>query len=291
MRFQETAHGGIACCSRPQGSNEHPGRPGPDQRAARHVVIFCRDDPFLTDPATAFVCEPDGLVICRDGVIDAVGPVAAIKARAAAGHDHRRLSRLPDRAGLHRHAHPLRADRHHRLARRAAARLARALHLRRRAGVRRSAAHAAATAQVFCDELLRNGTTTALVFCSVHPRLGRCAVRRGRSGATCASIAGKVLMDRNAPAALRDTAQSRLRPIEGADRALARPRPRALCDHAALCRHQHAGAARRRGRAVARASRRAHADPHRGEPPRDRMDRGALPGAAATISTSTTTTA
>jgi guanine deaminase len=67
-------------------------------------------------------------------------------------------------------------------------------------------AHAAAMAKVFCDELLRNGTTTALVFCAVYPQsvdaLFAEAERRGMRMA-----AGKVLMDRNAPEALRDTAQ------------------------------------------------------------------------------------
>ena len=48
--------------------------------ALRGTLVFCRDDPFLTDRGTAFVCEPDGLVICRDGMIDAVGPYAAMKA-------------------------------------------------------------------------------------------------------------------------------------------------------------------------------------------------------------------
>jgi hypothetical protein len=47
--------------------------------AVRGTLIFCRDDPFLTDPDEAFVCEPDGLVICRDGVIQAVGPYAQLK--------------------------------------------------------------------------------------------------------------------------------------------------------------------------------------------------------------------
>ena len=47
--------------------------------AVRGTLIFCRDDPFLTDPAKAFVCEPDGAVICRDGLIQAVGPYAALK--------------------------------------------------------------------------------------------------------------------------------------------------------------------------------------------------------------------
>ena len=34
----------------------------------------------------------------------------------------------------------------------------------------KDAAHAEAMARVFCDELLRNGTTTALVFCAVYPQ-------------------------------------------------------------------------------------------------------------------------
>ena len=71
----------------------------------------------------------------------------------------------------------------------------------------RDPAHAAAMASTFCDELLRNGTTTALVFCAVYPQsvdaLFAEAERRNMR-----VIAGKVLMDRNAPEALRDTAQS-----------------------------------------------------------------------------------
>jgi len=63
------------------------------------------------------------------------------------------------------------------------------------------------TARLFCDELLRQGTTTALVFCSVHAgsvdALFAEAERRNLR-----LIAGKVLMDRNAPAALTDTARS-----------------------------------------------------------------------------------
>ena len=42
------------------------------------------------------------------------------------------------------------------------------------------------TARVFCDELLRNGTTTALVFCSVHAgSVDACSGKRAR--ATCGS--------------------------------------------------------------------------------------------------------
>ncbi|HML14412.1 MAG TPA: guanine deaminase [Xanthobacteraceae bacterium] len=71
-------------------------------------------------------------------------------------------------------------------------------------------AFAAKQARFFIDELLRNGTTTALVYCSVHPQSADAlfaeAERRGVGLA-----AGKVMMDRNAPEALRDDAVSSYR--------------------------------------------------------------------------------
>ncbi|WP_312763632.1 guanine deaminase [Stutzerimonas balearica] len=68
-------------------------------------------------------------------------------------------------------------------------------------------AHAGEVAEVFLDELLRNGTTTALVFGSVHKEsvdafFEACEKRNLRM------IAGKVLMDRNAPDYLTDTAET-----------------------------------------------------------------------------------
>ncbi len=67
--------------------------------------------------------------------------------------------------------------------------------------------HAAAVAAFFCDQLLRNGTTTALAFATVHPAsvdalFAAAQQRRMRM------IAGKVLMDRNCPDYLADTAAS-----------------------------------------------------------------------------------
>lgn len=66
-------------------------------------------------------------------------------------------------------------------------------------------AHAEAVAEFFCDELLKNGTTTALAFATVHPAsvdaLFSAAHRRRMR-----MIAGKVLMDRHCPDYLRDTA-------------------------------------------------------------------------------------
>jgi guanine deaminase len=69
-------------------------------------------------------------------------------------------------------------------------------------------AYAVGVAQVFLDELQRNGVTTALTFCTSHPHsvdalMEASAQRRLRM------IAGKVLQDRHSPDGVRDeTAQS-----------------------------------------------------------------------------------
>jgi guanine deaminase len=66
--------------------------------------------------------------------------------------------------------------------------------------------HARLVAEIFLDECLRNGTTTVATFCTVHPHsvdaFFEVAEKRGMR-----TIAGKVLMDRNAPEALRDSAR------------------------------------------------------------------------------------
>ena len=68
-------------------------------------------------------------------------------------------------------------------------------------------AHGAAMAPAFLDQLAAHGTTTAAVYCSVHKASAEAlfaeAARRDMR-----LIAGKVLMDRNAPEGLRDTAKS-----------------------------------------------------------------------------------
>ncbi len=70
-----------------------------------------------------------------------------------------------------------------------------------------SAAHGEAVAEFFLDELLRNGTTTAAVYATVHRQSAdaffAASERRGLR-----MICGKVMMDRNCPEFLRDTAAS-----------------------------------------------------------------------------------
>ncbi|WP_421911953.1 guanine deaminase [Marinobacter sp.] len=69
------------------------------------------------------------------------------------------------------------------------------------------ARHAHAQADIFLRELLRNGTTTALVFGTVHKQSVDAFFERA-SKLNLRMIAGKVLMDRCAPDYLVDTAES-----------------------------------------------------------------------------------
>lgn len=66
-------------------------------------------------------------------------------------------------------------------------------------------AHADSVARLYFDQLLANGTTTAVTFAAMYPQSVDAffeeSVRRGTR-----MIGGKVLMDRNAPEALLDTA-------------------------------------------------------------------------------------
>ncbi|MEJ2176671.1 MAG: guanine deaminase, partial [Gammaproteobacteria bacterium] len=68
-------------------------------------------------------------------------------------------------------------------------------------------AYAEPVAEFFLDELIRNGTTTALVFGTVHPESVD-ALFEATERRNLRMICGKVMMDRNAPEFLTDTPAS-----------------------------------------------------------------------------------
>ena len=68
-------------------------------------------------------------------------------------------------------------------------------------------AHSARIAKAFLDEMVRHGTTTVAAYCTVRPESAE-ALFAEAARRDMAIIAGKVMMDRNAPAALTDTPQS-----------------------------------------------------------------------------------
>ena len=68
-------------------------------------------------------------------------------------------------------------------------------------------AHAGATAELFCSQLLAHGTTAAVVFPTVH-RESADALFAAATKRNMRIVAGKVLMDRNAPVDLVDSVAS-----------------------------------------------------------------------------------
>jgi guanine deaminase len=73
--------------------------------------------------------------------------------------------------------------------------------------------HARQVADFFIDELLRAGTTTAMVYCTVHKQSVD-AFFEASEARGLRMVAGKVLMDRNCPDFLADTAESGTRDSE-----------------------------------------------------------------------------
>jgi guanine deaminase len=73
--------------------------------------------------------------------------------------------------------------------------------------------HARGVADFFLDELTRCGTTTAMVFCTVHPESVD-AFFSASQERNLRMIAGKVMMDRHCPDFLQDTAESGARESE-----------------------------------------------------------------------------
>lgn len=67
--------------------------------------------------------------------------------------------------------------------------------------------YAREVAETFLDQLLSNGTTTALVFATVFPQSVDAFFEAAEARNLC-MIAGKVMMDRNAPASVCDSAES-----------------------------------------------------------------------------------
>jgi guanine deaminase len=177
------------------------------ERAIRGPALTYAGDPFLGAPADARVYEPDAIIAVAEGRITHFGPAAQVLPELAAGTPIEEYGAgsliLPGFIDCHVHyvqteiiaAYGVQLiDWLNEYAFVAEQRFA-------------DARHARAIAEVFLREIVRNGVTTAGVFCSVHPQsvdafLEVCEPLGVRM------IAGKALMDRNAPEPLRDTARS-----------------------------------------------------------------------------------
>ncbi|RQZ73803.1 guanine deaminase [Burkholderia glumae] len=175
------------------------------QSAFRARLLTFRGDPAHTDETAVF--EEDGLLI-----VDAAGRVVAAGAHAAlAGRlaPDAQVTTLGDKlivpGFIDAHVHYPQTD----MIASPAPGLLPWLDTYTFPTERRFAdpEHAREVASFFIDTLLASGTTTALVYCTVH-RQSTEALFEASEAKNLRMAAGKVLMDRNCPEFLRDTAQS-----------------------------------------------------------------------------------
>ena len=172
-------------------------------RIIRGRVLSFLDEPRLTGARALKIIE-DGAVLVEDGRIAAVGESSAIRLRApgATVDDHTGKLVMPGFIDTHIHYPQTRVI---------ASYGAQLLEwLQKYTFVEeqklRDRPHADGVARFFLDEMFRQGTTTAMVYCTVHPQSVDAffeeSLRRGAR-----MIAGKVMMDRNAPEGLTDNPQ------------------------------------------------------------------------------------
>ena len=170
--------------------------------AVRGHAISFRGDPFYEDDA--FVDIEDALIVSRDGVITAFGDYEATKASVPDGIE---VVHHPDAllcAGfIDMHVHYVQTGIIGTFGSQLIDWLDYTFIEEQRFGNR---THAEAVAQVYFDNLLRNGTTTAATFCATYPESVDAFFEESERRGT-RMIGGKVLMDRNAPGPLLDTPQ------------------------------------------------------------------------------------
>ncbi|CDP50263.1 Guanine deaminase [Devosia sp. DBB001] len=166
------------------------------------VFTFIEEPQDIDDTASYRYLE-DGAVTIENGKIIAVGDYSPADAAGAEVIDHRPSLIMPGLIDLHLHYVQMQVIGSY------APALLDWLHAYTFVEEQKfgQQGHAAAIATSFFDELIRNGTTTAVAYCSVHPESVDAffteAARRNML-----MVGGKVMMDRNAPEALLDTAQS-----------------------------------------------------------------------------------
>ena len=171
-------------------------------RAYRGTVLHCVDDPGEQSDPSAWECFEDGLLIVDGGRIARVGDAEPLLAEAGSDVDvvdYRGKLIVPGFIDCHVHFSQLDIigsfgeqllDWLNRYAFPEEAKFA-------------DPGHAREVARVFVEELLRNGTTSALVFGTVHAHSAD-AIFEVAAAKNMRLIAGKVLMDTHCPEKLRD---------------------------------------------------------------------------------------
>ena len=188
--------------------------------ALRGTIVSFTGDALLIDPAKAFVHEPDGLIVCRNGKIEAAGPYDSVRASLPCERSRHRLFRLHYLGRLRRHPCALCADRDDRFSGQAAAAMGQGLHLSPPREAFADEAHAARSGSVFCDDADRATARPRRHLLRGLSAIGGRLVRGGLQ----AQPASRSPANADGPQRARSSARyahSRLRPLQGADREMA----------------------------------------------------------------------
>ncbi|MFA5522068.1 MAG: guanine deaminase [Castellaniella sp.] len=173
--------------------------------ALRGPALSFRDNPFLTDDAAALHYEPDALILIRDGIIEQFGDYADLRPLLDGMEPAHYADSLIMPGFIDAHVHYPQTQ----IIGSYGAQLIDWLNTYTFVAEQQFKVLETArkVATFFLEQTLASGTTTATVYCTVHPAsvegFFQAAEHTGQR-----MIAGKVMMDRNAPEALLDTAQS-----------------------------------------------------------------------------------
>jgi guanine deaminase len=173
------------------------------RRALRGQLLTFKDDPAAVGAAASHRFLEDGVLIIEDGRIAAIGEARELLPTLEPGipvDEWKKNLILPGLIDTHIHLPQTQVIASF------GARLLDWLQNYTFVEEQRFAdpAHSARIARFFLDELARNGTTTAVVYGSVHPQSVKAFFAESERRGT-RMIAGKVMMDRGAPEGLLDT--------------------------------------------------------------------------------------
>ncbi|TIT76503.1 MAG: guanine deaminase, partial [Mesorhizobium sp.] len=162
--------------------------------------------PEAIDDHSAWRYEEDGALLIDGGKIVAAGPYAEVRKRVAAGAetiDHRPHLILPGFIDAHVHVPQMQIIASY------GAELLDWLNKYTfpEESKFQNAQHGRRIARLFLDEMLRQGTTTVAAYCSVHKSSAEAFFAESHER-NMLNIAGKVMMDRNAPKGVLDTPQT-----------------------------------------------------------------------------------
>ena len=174
--------------------------------ALRGTLVSFTGDPFRVSPDEAFRYETDGLLVCRDGLIEAFGPYQSLRRQLPADVPIADYSGCIISAGfIDAHVHYVQTGIIAAPGKRLLDWVSDYVYPVEEGFA--DEARARAVASFFCDTLLRAGTTTASVYCAVYPQSVDALFAEAEKR-NMRMIAGKCMMDRDIPEALRDTAKT-----------------------------------------------------------------------------------